>query len=80
MRVGSLEPGGTGELLPCNDLEALAELAAGVDATRAEASVIEDKAIILARLKELGTAQGTAPRDGVHELNRRLARAVRRGW
>ena len=70
---------GTGELLPCNDVETLAELSAGVDATKAEASVPADKAMILARLKELGFDK-VAARDGVHELNRKLARAVRHGW
>tara|TARA_B110001452_G_scaffold261562_1_gene260489 strand:+ start:870 stop:1586 length:717 start_codon:yes stop_codon:yes gene_type:complete len=76
VRVGSLQPGGTGELLPCNEVETLAELSAGVDAAKAEATVPEDKAMILARLEELGAAS----RDGVHELNRKLARAVRHGW
>jgi hypothetical protein len=82
-----LAPGGTGEFVPCTDPGRLAALAEGVDATAAEASVPSDKAMILGRLAELGhswDAEGVATpkhgRDGTHELNRKLARAVRRGW
>jgi hypothetical protein len=87
VRVGSLVPGGTGEFVPCTDPERLAQLAESVDAAAAEATVAADKAMILSRLVELGCApedKGAGAkkggRDGTHELNRKLARAVRRGW
>lgn len=87
VRAGSLAPGGTGEYLPCVDPERFAKLAESVDAMSAEASVPADKDMILSRLGELGyswdekgVATKKSGRDGTHELNRKLARAVRRGW
>ncbi|KAK3288247.1 hypothetical protein CYMTET_4266 [Cymbomonas tetramitiformis] len=77
VRAGSLVLGGTGEFVPCWDPERLADLANGVNALHAEASVPADKTMILGRLEQLGVV---AQRNGVHELNRHLARAVRRGW
>lgn len=80
-------PGETGEFIPCTDPERLAALAEKADARAAEASVPSDKAMILGRLSELGYSwdvQGVMARkhgrDGTHELNRKLARATRRGW
>ena len=87
VRAGSLAPGGTGEYMPCVDPERLAHLAESVDAMSAEASVPADKDMILSRLGELGCSwdeKGVVTkksgRDGTHELNRKLARAVRHGW
>lgn len=87
VRAGSLAPGETGEYVPCVDPERLGKLAESVDAMGAEASVPADKTMILSRLEELGytwdekgVAKEKNGRDGTHELNRKLARAVRRGW
>ena len=87
VRAGALASGGTGEYMPCVDPERLVKLAESVDAMSAEASVPADKAVILSRLEELvyawdeeGVATKKSGRDGTHELNRKLARAVRRGW
>ena len=81
VRAGALAAGPTGEsfgeFVPCVDPERLAELAAGVSALDAEASVPADKAMILERLEELGAV---GSRSGANELNRKLARAVRHGW
>ena len=77
VRAGSLAPGGAGEFIPCTDPGRLAALAEGVNALDAVASVPADKAMILGRLHELGIV---GSRTGVHELNRKLARAVRHGW
>ena len=74
VRVGSVSA--TGDLIPCSDPDKLAALAGSVDVREASASVEADKAMILARLSELGTGD----RDGTHELNRKLARATRHGW
>ena len=77
VRAGSVVPGSAGEFVPCADPERLAELSASVDATEAEATIAADKQMILARLAELNVS---GHRDGAHELNRKLARAVRHGW
>jgi hypothetical protein len=78
VRAGSMVPR-SAEFIPCADPERLAELSVSVNVTEAEATVAADKQMILARLAELGV--GTrSHRDGTHELNRKLARAVRRGW
>ena len=77
VRAGSLVPGGAGEFVPCADPERLAALSSSVDAMKAEATVPADKQMILARLSQLGLA---GHRDGAHELHRKLARAVRKGW
>jgi len=74
VRVGSVTA--YGELAPCSDPDQLAALAASVDASQASATVESDKEMILARLAELGAGD----RDGVLELNRKLARATRHGW
>lgn len=76
VRVGSLSSTQLGEFEPCSDRDRLGELASQVEVTKAEATVAADKAMILSRLRDLG-AEG---RDGTHELNRKLIRAVRHGW
>jgi hypothetical protein len=77
VRAGSLVPGGAGEFVPCSDPERLAALSSSVDVMNTEAAVPADKRMILARLSQLGLA---GRRDGAHELHRKLARAVRKGW
>lgn len=74
VRAGSVNA--AGELRPCNDHDTLATIASTVDAGAARATVESDKVMILARLEDLGAGD----RNGAHELNRKLARAVRRGW
>ena len=76
VRAGSLVIGQFGEYIPCRNPEHLSHLAESVDCLEAEASVEEDKIMIVGRLEELGLGH----RKGVHELNRKLARAVRHGW
>jgi len=74
VRAGTVD--GSGRFEPCNDQGQLCELATGIDASKAGATVASDKSMILARLKNLGAAE----RNGVAELNRKLSRAVRHGW
>ena len=66
----------TGDFVPCSDRESLCALADCMDASRTEASSDSDKAMLLSRLSEFGSAE----RDGLHEFNRKLQRAVRHGW
>jgi hypothetical protein len=66
-----------GTFIPCSDRDRLGELAAKVNASEADATILADKEMIIARLQDLGVSSG---RDGTHELNRKLTRAVRHGW
>jgi hypothetical protein len=65
-----------GEFQPCSNRDRLVELASNVDASSALCSVESDKEMILKQIQKLGGAD----RNGVHELNRILQRAVRHGW
>jgi len=74
VRVGTVSS--AGNLEAHSNQELLMELAGGVDVNSASATVASDKEMIMARLNDFGLGS----RDGVHELNRKLQRAVRHGW
>jgi len=75
IRVGELTDS-YGGFSPISDPDLLRSLSSEIDLTRAEATLPQDKKMILSRIKELDKGH----RSGIDEFVRKVKRCTRHGW